>query len=67
MVNVLALPVYHREMMEYSRPPPWSAIGVVTISSSSYGSIVGMKDDQRTYLRAVAQTQTAAILEKVLR
>ncbi len=63
MVNVLALPVYHSDTEDLRRPPPWAAIGVVTISSSSYASpIVGMDDGQRRRLRTAAQTQADSIL-----
>jgi 3',5'-cyclic AMP phosphodiesterase CpdA len=68
MVNVLALPVYHPAMEEEPRPPPWAAIGVVTIGSSSYGSpIAGLESDpddtQRRAVSEAAQMQMSYILD----
>ena len=54
MVNVLALPIYHPKLMNDRRPPPWSIIAVVTFSSSAYGSIVGMDEEELQILRDLA-------------
>jgi hypothetical protein len=67
MVNVLALPVYHSGNEDDRQPSPWTAIGVVTISSSSYASpIRGMGDRQRRLLRAAAQTQMDQMVQAVM-
>jgi 3',5'-cyclic AMP phosphodiesterase CpdA len=67
MVNVLALPIYHSELEDARRPPPWATIGVVTIGSSSDASIARMDDTQRRRSRSGAQTQTYRILEAARR
>ncbi|MBY5625931.1 metallophosphoesterase family protein [Rhizobium leguminosarum] len=63
IVNMLALPVYHTGTEDLRQPPPWAAIGVVTVASSSYASpINGMDDAQRRRLRSAAQTQVDSIV-----
>jgi hypothetical protein len=67
MVSVLALPIYHSGNEDERRPSPWTAIGVVTISSSSYASpIRGMNDQQRRDLRAAAQIQMDRMVKSVM-
>lgn len=67
VVNMLALPVYHSGTEDLRQPPPWAAIGVVTIASSSYASaICGMDDAQRRRLRSAAQTQVDSIVRAML-
>jgi 3',5'-cyclic AMP phosphodiesterase CpdA len=69
MVNIVALPVYHRALRDERRPPPWATIGVVCMSSSSYGSrITELADDgpkaekKLLSLRTSAQIQAELIL-----
>jgi len=66
-VNVLALPFYHSGSEDVRRrPPPWTAIGVVTFDSSSYDSPINRMDDaQRRWLRAAAQAQADVIVKAV--
>jgi 3',5'-cyclic AMP phosphodiesterase CpdA len=68
-VNIVAIPVYHPDLKDARRPPPWAVIGVVSVSSSSYGSPIATledtddkADDLRRHLRAAAQTQVTSIL-----
>ena len=62
-VNMLALPIYHRDTEGTRRPASGSVIGVVTIGSSSYGSrIVGMDDEQLRSIRVGTQIQVFSVL-----
>jgi 3',5'-cyclic AMP phosphodiesterase CpdA len=65
-ISVLALPVYHSGSEEVRQPPPWTAVGVVTIDSSSDASPINAMDDaQRRRLRLLAQVQMDKIVQAV--
>lgn len=70
----LAVPVYHASVQDEPRPSPWSAIGVVSFSSSSFApkiaalcnpSLDDASKDMVREVRALAQSHVVAILDAV--
>jgi 3',5'-cyclic AMP phosphodiesterase CpdA len=70
--TMLAVPVYHPKMANEPHPPPWSAIGAVSFSSTAYNSKVsGMcadhwrpdSDERMTNVRGLAQTLVHSVRE----
>ena len=70
LINLLAVPVYHSDVQDLKRPPPWGTIGVVSFGSSSEASRIaalnqqtGQSNELRRALRGLAQTHVLAIVE----